>query len=123
MLAWLMLGGAILLEVLATLSLKASEGLTRWPWIIPVAGGYLGAFVLLSQVLRLGMRVGAAYATWAGAGVALTALLAWVVFGERLTWTMAAGLALIVVGVALVELGGSPEGHALAAIDVAAPRR
>ena len=109
MLVWLMLGGAILLEVVATLSLKASDGLTRWPWIIPVVGGYVGAFVMLSQVLRLGMRVGTAYATWAGAGVALTAVLAWVVFGERLTWTMGAGLVLIVAGVALVELGGATE--------------
>lgn len=55
------------------------------------------------------MPVGTAYATWAGAGVALTAILAWVVFGERLTWTMAGGLVLIALGVALVELGGASD--------------
>lgn len=107
--AWLMLGGAILLEVMGTLSLKASEGFTRWPWVTPVAIGYLGAFALLAQVLRLGMPVGAAYATWAGAGVALTALLGWAIFGERLTWMMIVGLVLIAGGVALIELGGRAE--------------
>lgn len=105
MLAWVLLGGAIVLEVAATLSLRASDGFTRGQWTIPVVIGYVGAFALLSQVLRLGMPVGVAYAVWAGVGVALTAVLARFVFDDPLTWTMAAGIVLIGAGVALVELG------------------
>jgi small multidrug resistance pump len=55
------------------------------------------------------MPVGAAYATRAGTGVALTALLGWANFGERMTLTMILGLVLIAGGVALTELGGREE--------------
>jgi small multidrug resistance pump len=106
---WLLLTAAIALEVAATLSLKASDGLTKLIWAFPVAIGYLGAFVLLAQVLRLGMPVGVAYAVWAAAGIILTAILGSVLFAEPLTWTMAAGIVLISLGVILVETGG---GHA-----------
>lgn len=105
MLAWLYLSAAIVLEVTATLSLRASEGLTRWGWLFPIAIGYLGAFALLAQVLKLGIPVGVAYGVWAASGVALTALLAWLIFKEPLTWMMLLGIALIVAGVAFVELG------------------
>lgn len=102
---WLMLSGAIALEVAATLSLKASDGLTRGIWAIPVLIGYAGAFILLAQVLRHGMPIGAAYATWAAAGVVLTAILGAVLFGESIGWTAAAGFVLVAAGVVLVELG------------------
>lgn len=107
MLAWLYLSAAIVLEVTATLSLRASEGLTRWGWLIPIAIGYLGAFALLAQVLKLGIPVGVAYGVWAASGVALTALLAWAIFKEPLTWMMLVGIVLIALGVAFVELGQS----------------
>lgn len=105
MLAWVLLSGAIVLEVGGTLSLRASDGFTRWQWAIPVVIGYVGAFALLSQVLRLGMHVGVAYAVWAGVGVALTAVLARFIFQDPLTWIMGLGIVLIGAGVALVELG------------------
>ncbi|MEU5873566.1 multidrug efflux SMR transporter [Glycomyces sp. NPDC047369] len=103
---WLLLTGAIVCEVGATLALRASDGLTRLVWLAPVAMGYLGAFALLSQVLRLGMPVGVAYGVWAASGVALTAALARLLFGDPFTWAMGAGVALIAAGVLLIELGG-----------------
>lgn len=48
-----------------------------------------------------------AYGIWAAAGVALTALLGKVVFGEALNRTMLLGIGLIVVGVLLIELGAA----------------
>jgi small multidrug resistance pump len=103
---WVLLAVAILMEVGATLALRASDGLTNWVWAIPVAIGYVGSLVLLALVLRLGMPVGVAYAVWAACGVVLTAVLSHFLFGEALTWVMAGGIALIGAGVALVELGG-----------------
>lgn len=104
---WLLLSGAIALETVATLSMKASHGFTRKRWIAPVALGYLGAFTLLGAVLAAGMALGVAYGIWAASGVALTAIFGRVVFGEPLTWLIGAGIALIVGGVLLIELGAT----------------
>jgi small multidrug resistance pump len=105
--AWVMLAGAIGAEVSATLALRASDGLAKWPWIAPVALGYLGAFTLLSLVLKAGMPVGVAYGIWSAAGVVLTAALARAFFGDPFTWAMAAGAVLIGAGALLVETGAS----------------
>jgi small multidrug resistance pump len=102
---WLLLGLAIVLEVTGTLSMRASEGFTRLGFTLLTVLGYLGAFSLLGMVLKQGMPVGVAYGIWAGAGVALVALLGRVVFGEPLTGVMWAGFALIIAGVWLVEAG------------------
>jgi len=102
---WMLLAGAILTEVAATLSLRASEGLRKKRWIVPVAVFYIAAFSLLTVALANGMPVGIAYGVWAAAGVALTAVGARVFFKERLTWRMTAGIALIAIGVFVIELG------------------
>jgi small multidrug resistance pump len=47
--------------------------------------------------------VGIAYAIWAGVGTALMALVGWAAFGQRLTLAGAAGIALIIVGVVVVQ--------------------
>ncbi|WP_410573635.1 DMT family transporter [Amycolatopsis sp. cmx-4-61] len=104
---WLLLAGAILSEVAATLSLRASEGLRRKRWVVPVAAGYLGAFGLLAVALAHGMPVGIAYGVWAACGVALTAVGARVFFKDALTKRMAAGVGLIAAGVLIIELGAA----------------
>lgn len=103
---WVLLALAIASEVTATLSLRASEGLRRKRWIPVIVVGYLAAFTLLGTILALGMPVGVAYGIWAAAGVALTAVLGRVIFKDHFSALMAAGVALIVVGVALIEFGG-----------------
>ncbi|TFV57375.1 multidrug efflux SMR transporter [Mycobacterium sp. PS03-16] len=100
------LGAAIALEVLATLGLRASEGFRRKAWLAPVVLGYLTSFTLLWLTLRLGMPVGIAYGVWTACGVALVAVLARFLFGERLNPVMGAGIALIVAGVLTIELTG-----------------
>ncbi|MGG7466001.1 DMT family transporter [Plantibacter sp. YIM 135347] len=104
---WLLLAGAIISEVGATLSLNASNGLKRKRWIAPIVVGYLTAFILLGVVLAQGMPVGIAYGVWAACGVALTAILSRILFKEPLTWVMSVGVVLIVGGVLLVELGAA----------------
>jgi small multidrug resistance pump len=104
---WLTLAGGILLEVLATLGLRASDGFRKRAWIAPVVVGYVASFTLISWTLSLGMPVGIAYGVWSACGVALVALLAKVLFGEPLTPMMVGGIALIIVGVLTIELSGS----------------
>ncbi|MBW1638425.1 multidrug efflux SMR transporter [Microbacterium resistens] len=102
---WILLIGAILSEVTATLSLRASSGFRVKKWIPVVVVGYLTSYVLLGAVLALGMPVGIAYAVWAALGVAATAVLGRVLFQDHISTLTAIGLAVIVGGVVLVELG------------------
>jgi small multidrug resistance pump len=101
---WILLGIAILLEVAATLSLRASiDG--KKVWLVAVVAGYLIAFTCLSLALREGLGIGIAYGIWTACGVALTALIGKFLFDEPLTKLMAAGIVLIGAGVLLIELG------------------
>ena len=104
---WLTLAGGIVLEVLSTLGLRASEGFRKRVWIAPVIIGYVASFTLVSWTLSLGMPGGIAYGVWSACGVALVALLAKVLFDEPLTRTMLLGIALIIAGVLTIELSGS----------------
>ena len=105
---WLALAGAIILEVAATLSLRASDGFRKKIWLVPVIVGYLASFALLSLTLSLGMPVGIAYGVWSACGVALVALIARFVFAEPLTWMMVGGIGLIIAGVLSIEFLGTP---------------
>lgn len=104
---WLALAGAIIVEVFATLSLRASDGFRKKAWIAPVVAGYLVCFYLLWVSLSLGMPVGIAYGVWTACGVALVAIIARYLFSEPLTWVMLVGIALIVAGVLTIEMAGA----------------
>jgi small multidrug resistance pump len=104
---WLTLAGAILIEVFATMSLRASNGFRNRKWIVPVVLGYVTSFALLSVTLSQGMPVGIAYGVWSAAGVALVAVIARVLFQEPLTLVMIGGIGLIITGVLTIELSGS----------------
>jgi small multidrug resistance pump len=94
---------AIAVEVAATLSLRASQDHSTW--LLVVAVGYLGSFILLTMVLRIGMPVGVAYGIWGACGTAATAVLAAAIYGDPFTWPVVLGIGLIIAGVLLVELG------------------
>jgi len=104
---WILLAGAIISEVTATLALKASEGFSKLLPSIVVIVGYLLAFFFLSQVLKRGMALGIAYGIWAAVGVALVAIAGVVFFGESLSWVQVGGLALVAGGVLALELGAA----------------
>lgn len=106
---WLTLTGAILVEVCATLSMRASDGFRKKIWVAPMIAGYLVSFTLLSVTLSLGMPVGIAYGVWSAAGVALIAVIARALFKEPLTPLMMAGIGLIIAGVLTIELTGSAD--------------
>ncbi len=103
---WTMLAVAIVSEVVATLALRAA--LDDRGWFVIVAAGYLVAFALLSAVLAAGMPVGVAYGIWSASGVVLTAVLAAIVFSDPLTFRIGLGIAAVIGGVLLVELGSHP---------------
>jgi small multidrug resistance pump len=102
---WLYLIGAIVLEVGGTLSLRLSVDSAGW--FLGVGVGYVGAFACLTLLLRAGAPIGLTYGVWAASGVALTAVLAAVLFADPLTWLMSLGILIVIGGVLLVEIGAS----------------
>ena len=106
--AWPALGGAIISEVSATLALR--QALNQPGFYVMVGIGYALAFILLSLTLKAGMPLGVAYGLWGALGVALTAVLSMLVFGEPITVLVALGIALIMAGVLLVEVGAQRAG-------------
>jgi len=107
---YIFLALAIVGEVVATTFLKLTSGEKAVWWAYPIVGvGYIFAFTMLAQTLSKGVPLGIAYAIWAGVGVVLVAVISWLVFHETLTWMQLAGMALVVAGVTLLELGGRHE--------------
>ena len=101
---------AILLETLATTSLKASEGFTKpLPTVLTILG-YIGAFYFLSLTLKT-IPLGIAYAIWAGVGIVLTGIVGFVVFKQTLDTPTMIGIALIVAGVVVINLFSQSTGH------------
>ena len=118
---WLLLAAAIASEVTGSLALK---GALDHPFLyVPVALGFVAAFVLLAALLRRGMPLGVAYGVWSASGVALTAGLSTVIYEEPFTWVMAVGLVLIMGGVLLVETGARSNVSSSDPTDAPAPAR
>ncbi len=98
---------AIASEVTGTLSLKLASDGRGLRWYGVVITGYLAAFAMLTATLKAGLPLGVAYGIWSAGGVAVTAIASRLLFGEPLTRTMVAGIALIMAGVLLVEIGSA----------------
>jgi small multidrug resistance pump len=103
----LLVAGAIISEVIATLSLRASHGLTRLGPTVLVVIGY-GAFVMLSQALKT-LNVGPVYAIWSGVGTVGAFLGGVVLFDEPVRPATLIGIALVIIGVVVMYVGGGME--------------
>ncbi|SRR5690625_4497860 len=106
---WLFVIMAIGFEVAGTLSLRmaTTDTARRTWWTVAVVGGYLVAFVGLTLALDTGLALGVVYGIWAAAGVALTAVFSRILFHEPLNAIMGVGIAAIIAGVLLIELGSA----------------
>ncbi len=105
--SYLLLGGAILAEVVATSLLKFTEGFTR---IWPTAGClflYGIAFFFLAQSITNGMQVGIAYALWSAVGTTAIVAVGVAFLGEPISAAKIAGIALVVTGVLTLNLVGN----------------
>lgn len=100
---WLLLAGAVGLEVLGTSLLQVMARTQAWWPAVASALSYGGAFWLLAQTLR-SIPLGVAYAAWSALGTALIALIGWVAFRQALGAGAILGLLLIIAGVTLLHL-------------------
>ncbi len=102
---YLLLVGAILLEVTGTVALKFSTGFTKFLPTAVVVIGYLGSFFLLGIGLNKGLSVSVAYAIWSGAGTALVALAGIFLFKEQISTLGFVGIGFIIAGVIMLQFG------------------
>jgi small multidrug resistance pump len=101
---WLAL--AIGSEIVATTSLKLSDGFRHLGWGGVVVVGYGISFYALSVALR-SIPLGVVYAVWSGVGTAAIAVIGWVLFREVLDGVKLAAIGLIILGVVLLNGTGS----------------
>ncbi len=107
---WLLLGLAIVAEVVGTSALKASAGFTRLGPSAVVVLGYGVAFYCLSLVLK-SIPVGITYAVWSGLGIVLITLSAWWLYGQTIDTAGFIGMGLIVAGVVVLNVFSGSSGH------------
>lgn len=101
--AYFYLALAIIAEVIATSSLKASAEFTKlFPSLIVVTG-YGIAFYLLTLVLR-SIPIGITYAIWSGAGIILVAVAGAIFYKQTPDLPAIIGIALIVSGVLIIHV-------------------
>ena len=100
--AYIYLGLAIIAEVIATSSLRATEEFTKIGPTITMIVGYGVAFYCMTLALRA-IPLGITYAIWSGLGIVLVSIVGIVLFDEKLDLPAAIGMGLIIAGVVVIN--------------------
>lgn len=108
--AYYYLALAICCEVIATASMKAVKGLSTPLPLILVIVGYAMAFWMLILVVRV-IPIGITYAIWSGMGIVLVSVAAFFIYGQKLDTPALIGMALILLGVVVIQLFSKTAGH------------
>lgn len=94
---------AVIAEVIATSTLKATQEFTRpIPTLIMVLG-YAFAFYFMTLALRT-IPLGVTYAIWSGLGIVLISVIGVMFYNERLDLAATIGMGLIIAGVLVIHL-------------------
>ena len=99
---WTFLAMAIFSEIVATSSLKSTEGFTNLIPSVIVLVGYSAAFYFLSLTLNE-MPVGIAYAIWSGVGIVGIAIVAMIFHEQNLDAGAMIGMGLIILGIIVMR--------------------
>jgi len=102
--AWLLIAVSVIAEVVGTVALKHSDGFSR---LLP-SGAAAASYALAIWFMAVAMRqldMGITYAVWAASGTAATALVGVMFFGEQMGGIKALGLACVIGGVVMLNLG------------------
>ena len=101
--AYLVLVFAVIFEIIATSSLKLSDGFSKFYPSLFVVVGYSSAFWLMSITLKT-LPVGIVYALWSGLGIIGIAIIGGVYFKEAYTAWHVFGIFLILAGITILSL-------------------
>ncbi|MTC21692.1 MULTISPECIES: multidrug/spermidine efflux SMR transporter subunit MdtI [unclassified Providencia] len=94
---------AVVLEILANVFLKMSDGFRHyWLGILSLIA-VLGAFSALAQAVK-GIELSVAYALWGAFGLIATVAAGWILFNQRLNYKGWGGLVLLLIGMVLIKM-------------------
>jgi small multidrug resistance pump len=104
--AYVFLALAISVEVVATSLLGSTHGFSRlWP-TVGCLSLYAVSFACVAQAVKT-LPVGFTYAVWSGVGTVAIVTIGVVFLGNRLTPAVVVGVALVVAGVVVLNVGGA----------------
>ncbi|HEY3561441.1 MAG TPA: SMR family transporter [Kribbella sp.] len=103
---WLYLSIAVVFEIAVAVSAGKAEGFKHRGWTAAtLVTGALGTYFLSRALLIFDVGVG--YALWTSlAGVGIT-LLGVLLFGQKLSWQKAVGIAIVIGGVVGLQLSSA----------------
>lgn len=103
---WIYLTIAVVFEITVAIAAGKADGFAHRGWAaVTLVAGAVGTYMLSLAMLTFDVGVG--YAIWtsvAGVGVVVLGAL---LFGQRLTWRKALGIALVIGGVVGLQLSGA----------------
>ncbi|BAV66316.1 DMT family transporter [Sphingobium cloacae] len=101
--AWLILGIAVVTEIIWALSLKWAATVGHWQAsLVPITLSFVN-MGLLALAMR-GLPAGTAYAIWTGLGAVGVIIGGVILFGDKVSPVQAAFMALTVIGVVGTKL-------------------
>lgn len=104
--SYVYLATAIIGELLGTTFLKMSDGFTKLSFSILSLVAYGLCFFFLAKSLE-DLNLSLAYAVWSGVGIILATTVSVFYFKESINLLTLLGIALIIVGVVIVNLFGA----------------
>ena len=107
---WLALAIAIVAEVIATSTMKATNEFTRfWPSLVVVLG-YGTGFYFMTISMRV-LPIGIMYALWSGVGILVVSIMGWVIYRQALDIPAIIGMSFIIAGVVVINVFSKSIGH------------
>ena len=94
---------AIILEVLGTMLLPASQNFSKLIPTVVLIIAYIFSFYFLAIVSQK-LPLSLVYASWSGIGIFSIAILSYFFYKQSLNWQTVGGLFLVVVGVTLINI-------------------
>lgn len=107
---YLYLAVAIVFEVIGSSCIKASDGFTKLAPTVFTVIAFVICFYSFSIALK-SIPLGIAYASWAGLGIVLTALVSVFIFKQNLDLPAILGMLLIISGVVVINLFSKSAAH------------
>ena len=107
---WVLLGFAIVIEVIGSNCIKASEGFSKaLPTVVSLIAFAVSLYLL--SIITKSLQLGIVYAVWSGVGIVLTAVVAYFVFGQKPDVAGFICMGLIILGVLVINLFSSGASH------------
>ncbi|WP_096186410.1 DMT family transporter [Evansella halocellulosilytica] len=103
--AYLFLALTILAEVTGAITSRYSDGFKKVVPSIVTIIVIIASYFFFAVSLQYGLNIGMGYAIWSGVGVISIAIFGFIFFKESLTKVQVMGVALIISGVAVLEIG------------------